>query len=69
MLRIRLPGKGRQNEPSVQGGSAEQAVGRAIVRHWFKNNGQRLHLYAQLVRHRLCGLRDRRLCVADRRPA
>ena len=34
----------RQSEPSVQGGSAEQAVGRAIVRHWFKNNGERLHL-------------------------
>jgi len=41
----------RSGEPPVHGGSAKQTVGRAIVRHWFKTNGERLYRCADLVRH------------------
>ena len=40
---------GRQGEPALQSGPAEQTVGRAIVRPWFKPDGERLYLWAPRI--------------------
>ena len=64
---------GRQGEPALQGGSAKPAVGRAIVRHWFKNNGERLHFCADRVGRSPLGSNQWRLngslCAAPRHRA
>jgi hypothetical protein len=44
---------GRQGQPRLPCRAAEPAVGRAIVRHWFENTGERLHACSDLVRDRL----------------
>ncbi|MBK5927278.1 hypothetical protein CCR87_07995 [Rhodobaculum claviforme] len=51
--RHRAPLPGRQGQPRLPRRATEPTVGRAIVRHWFENNGERFHVCSDLVGHGL----------------